>query len=214
MLFFDFTSKRPMNPSFLLSEVEKHVRDLLSIQEKRPFHNFNHTQHVVQKCDELATYYKVSEEDKEALLTAAWFHDTGYLYGRINHEDAGIKIASDFLNSVNANPEFINKVNELILVTKLPSKPVTLLQKIVCDADLHHLASSEYLDWSNRLRLEVQLSGNFIDEHTWTKENISFFKGHYYFTEYAITFWESQKQRNLQALNDFLTTSYGSSLSN
>jgi len=192
-----------MHASPVLSEVEKHVKNLLNTDElkKRSFHNFNHTRHVVQKCDELATYYEVSAGDSEALLTAAWFHDTGYVYGNINHEEGSVKIASSFLNSINADQEFIKQVHALIMATKLPSKPVTPLQKILCDADLHHLASEDYLQWSNRLCQEVELmTGNSIDATTWSRENISFFKGHRYFTEYAITLWEAQKQLNLQAL--------------
>lgn len=197
-----------MHSSPVLSEVEKYVMNLLNAGElqKRPFHNFNHTLNVVQKCDELATYYKVSLADREALLTAAWFHDAGYLYGNSNHEEESTKIASDFLESINTNLEFIVQVNTLILATKLPATPTTLLQEILCDADLHHLASKDYLQWSNRLRQEVQqLSGNSIDEITWRKENISFFKAHRYFTDYAITFWENQKQLNLQAMDKSLT---------
>ncbi len=192
-----------MHASPVLSEVEKHVKNLLNTEElrKRPFHNFNHTLHVVQKCDELATYYKVSAEDKTSLLTAAWFHDTGYLFGNINHEDVSTKIASDLLNNINANTEYIMQVQALILATKLPAKPTNLLQEILCDADLHHLASEDYQQWSNRLRQEMELmTGNSIDATTWTRENISFFEGHRYFTGYAITFWEAQKQLNLQVL--------------
>lgn len=190
-----------MHSSPVLSEIEKYVTNLLNIKElqKRPFHNFNHTLHVVHKCDELATYYKVSIADREVLLTAAWFHDTGYLLGNMNHEEESTHIASEFLNRTNANPKFIERVHALILATKLPAKPNTLLQEILCDADLHHLASKDYLQWSNRLRQEVQLlTGNSIDEIAWLKENISFFKSHRYFTEYAIAFWENQKQLNLQ----------------
>ncbi len=167
----------------------------------RPFHNFNHTFHVVQKCDELAIYYSLSELDKEALLTAAWLHDTGYLHGSINHEEWSAKIASGFLNDLNVNPEFVMRVHALILATKLPANPTTLLQKILCDADLHHLASEDYLQWSNRLWQEIQIqSGISIGETAWIRENISFFKRHHYFTEYAIAFWESRKQINLQAM--------------
>ncbi len=188
----------------VLAAVEKYVKKLLNAEElqARPFHNFNHTFHVVQKCDELAAHYKVSVEDRKALLTAAWFHDTGYLYGNINHEEESTKIASNFLNGINATPEFIMQVHALILATKLPAKPANLLQEMLCDADLHHLASENYQQWSNRLRQEIQLlNGNSIDEPTWVGENISFFNEHHYFTEYAITFWKNQKQRNLQAMS-------------
>lgn len=189
----------------LLTRVEKYVKALLTVKalHGRPFHNFNHTFHVVQKCDELATYYRLEKGDREALLTAAWFHDTGYLHGNINHEEYSAKFSSAFLKDLNAPPVFIARVNELILTTKLPAKPTTLLQEILCDADLHHLASKDHLGWSTRLCQEIEIQhGSPIDEMSWIKEDIIFYKTHHYFTEYAITFWESQKHRNLQTLID------------
>ncbi len=192
-----------MPSSELLEQVEKHIKNLLSaeILQGRPFHNFDHTFHVVQKCDELATHYNLSLEDREILLTAAWFHDIGYIRGNINHEEDGAKIASAFLNDRNLPSEFIDKVAALIHATKLPAKPGTLLEKMLCDADLHHLASEDYFHWSDRLYKEIQMqSATHIGKTTWIKENISFFKAHHYFTEYAIGLWDAQKQLNLQAL--------------
>jgi predicted metal-dependent HD superfamily phosphohydrolase len=191
-----------MASSQLLIQVEKYIKDLLSIElQGRPYHNFNHTAQVAKKCDELASYYGLSELDREALLTAAWFHDTGYLHGGMNHEEESTKIALNFLNELNISVEFIMKVNTLILATKLPARPTTFLQEILCDADLYHLASADYSKWSDRLRQEIQIQrGSPIAEKAWIQENITFYKTHHYFTEYANTFWESQKQLNFQTL--------------
>ena len=146
-------------------------------------------------------FEKYSMRRLSILFTAAWFHDSGYVHGHINHEEESTKIASRFLNDLNVNPKFVIQIHALILATKLPATPANPLQEMLCDADMHHLGSKDYLKWSNQLYTEIQVQkGTPIDEVAWIKENISFFKTHHYFTEYAITYWENQKQLNLQAL--------------
>ena len=42
------------------------------------YHNFNHTLTVVNAVKELCKKEDVEGSEKEMLLVAAWFHDTGY----------------------------------------------------------------------------------------------------------------------------------------
>ncbi len=187
----------------LLTHVENYVRTFMNGEpiHERSFHNLKHTMQVVEKCEELASFYNISEVDKEALITAAWFHDTGFKYGSINHEEKSVKIAFVFLKEFKVTPEFLLKVNALILVTKQPSNPTSLLQEILCDADLSHLASTDYAQWNTLLCRELRTQdGIDVADQDWNNQNISFFQSHHYFTEFAKTHWESQKQKNLHAL--------------
>ncbi len=61
------------------------------------YHNFNHTKRVVESASFLAEKEGISSEDKEILLIAVWFHDTGYTESYENHETQSIEIALDFL---------------------------------------------------------------------------------------------------------------------
>ncbi|HEY5749457.1 MAG TPA: HD domain-containing protein [Chryseolinea sp.] len=194
-----------LNPhgSELLRQVEIYVRDLLSKQLPaiRKFHTIDHTAGVVRACSTLASHYATPEMEMEALLTAAWFHDTGYVRGGANHEQESVKIAFGFLNDFNLPPEFYFKIEGLISATKLSVRPVGLLEEILCDADLSHLGSADYETWSLLLKKESELvTGKSITLEAWNRQNILFFKKHAYYTRYAREYWEPVKQINLTQL--------------
>ena len=83
----------------LIEQSEDFVGNLLKdkLSNLYSYHNFNHTFTVVTAVKELCKKEDVSGEDKEALLVAAWFHDTGYIEGYENHEKKSTEIAANFL---------------------------------------------------------------------------------------------------------------------
>ena len=189
--------------SELIITIENYVKNLLKemLPAIRYFHNINHTIQVVQKSVELASFYKISQTDGQALITSAWFHDTGYIHGGLNHEEQSVKIALQYLSRFNLTRDYLSTVEHLILSTKFPAKPSTLIEKILCDADLQHLGSDDYMVWSMLLRKELEhQNGIHLTDEQWTSENIAFFKSHQYFTDHAETVWGIQKQMNLSLL--------------
>lgn len=187
----------------ILSHIEAYVRDLYKTQFSRwrYFHNIQHTVTVVEQCRLLSDHYALHESEVWTLIAAAWFHDTGYSRGNINHEEQSVQIAFEFLAGFEVEQEHLTKIEQLILATRLAAQPSTLTESILCDSDLYHLASPEYKEWSVLLKREVETQhGIVISEDTWNQENISFFKNHQYRTEYAILMWQQQKQENLSAL--------------
>jgi uncharacterized protein len=60
------------------------------------------------------------------LQTAAWFHDTGYCYAYIGHEDNSIGIAATFLKQENTYGDFTEEVMACIAATKMPQSPQNL----------------------------------------------------------------------------------------
>lgn len=49
------------------------------------YHNFNHTETVVESTKLLLAAENCSAEETEIALLAAWFHDTGYIESWENH---------------------------------------------------------------------------------------------------------------------------------
>ncbi|MDZ7646554.1 MAG: hypothetical protein U5K54_04910 [Cytophagales bacterium] len=43
-------------------------------------------------------------------------------------------------------------VKRTILATRLPQSPETLVEEILCDADMHHLGAEEYFAHAKKLR--------------------------------------------------------------
>lgn len=108
------------------------------------FHNLNHTMNVVRGIREITKYIKVNRAQKEILLLAGWFHDTGLIYCYKGHEQVSQRLASDFLTLHHYPVKKIEAVVSCIHATQMPQAPTTLLEQIICDADLYHLSLPEY----------------------------------------------------------------------
>lgn len=156
-----------------------------NFSEKICYHNIDHTLEVVEASEMIGHQYKISDVDMETLLIAAWFHDTGYYLGCQNHEEASAKIAQKFLQSHNIDSNIIKQVTNCILSTKLPQKPTTLLEKILCDADLFHLSSEHFLKKSQLLLHEILLRTGEISQKKWMMDTLDFISAHTYHTEYC-----------------------------
>ncbi len=161
------------------------------------YHNFTHTAEVAKVAEEIANAIGIDENEKEALLIAAWFHDIGHTECCDGHEDIGIEMATKFLME-NSYPEAsIEKVVSLINATRLPRNPKNILEEIICDADLHHLGTNNFEVKGDLFRNEIEaLKGCKISEEEWLRNNQSFFNQHKFFTNYAKERFETQKNIN------------------
>lgn len=185
----------------LIEQSEDFVGNLLKdkLSNLYSYHNFNHTFTVVTAVKELCKKEDVESDDKEALLAAAWFHDTGYIEGFEDHEAKSVKIAVDFLKEKEKSEKFIALVSSLILATAKDYHPKTHLEKIIKDADYAHLMGTEYVTTIELLRLELKNTGivNFSNAE-WTKENLDFLLNkHRFYTDYALRKWQPLKEKNL-----------------
>ncbi len=132
-----------------------------------------------------------------------WFHDTGYLTDRTDHEAKSAALATAFLKEHEAADEVIEKVTGCILATKMPQQPVGLLQQILCDADLYHLGTNEFSDKSKLLHKEMETIKHIeISKQDWREKNITFLEGHHYFTDYAQLLLTEEQDKNLEKLKN------------
>jgi len=149
----------------------------------------------------LAEEAGISEENKENLLLAALYHDIGYCKDKQNHEKEGGKLAVDELGKAGLSKSRCEKINQLILSTKLDWKGEDKLSLLLRDADLYGLASDKYDKISNRLRKEKKaISGKKIPTKEWNKANIKFFEDHIYQTSEGRKLFNQGKALNLMRL--------------
>jgi len=180
-------------------EVNNFIFNLLKneLSPRVVYHNYNHTLKVVEAVNEIALVEKILEEELEVLLLAAWFHDTGFTKGAPNHEKESQKIAEKYLFEKGLDKEKIAKVLSIIEATRMPQKPTSELEKIICDADLFHLGTENFSKNANLLRSEwEQFCDKHLTEIEWLKENNRFFGEHTYFTNYAFNKLGAQKTSN------------------
>ncbi|GGZ33081.1 hypothetical protein GCM10007049_28390 [Echinicola pacifica] len=189
----------------LLFQVEHHIRNLYfdNKNELLCYHNLEHTLDVVHGVKEIAEALQLGDEDKEILQVAAWFHDSGCWIGTSlqGHESRGAELAHDFLMQKGLDTTYIERVKGCIQATRMPQSPESVIEKIICDADLFHLGSEHYLDRAIKLREElVNLNLLDISELSWLKSNLMFIGNHSYHTEYCKRQLGSGKQKNMAKL--------------
>jgi len=73
-----------MDNQSVLQDAQALVTDLLvnKLSKSIKFHTLQHTQEVVNAAEKLAILHQLNDEDKLAVMLAAWFHDTGYTSGQ------------------------------------------------------------------------------------------------------------------------------------
>lgn len=192
------------NDSLLLKDAETYVTDLFvtKVSKSVMFHTVEHTKEVVAACEKMAEYYSVPDDDRVALLLAAWFHDTGYSSGQSNdHESVSIKLAKDFLTAHSAPPVLVAKVTGCINATRMPQNPSSTIEMILCDADLFHLGTGSFREKSKLLRKELKEFGHEeLSKGEWKHNNIAFLEAHKYFTSYGQENLQPEKEKNLEIL--------------
>ena len=153
------------------------------LSPKLHYHNLTHTIDVVKGALKIAEQEGVTESyDLVLLKTAGFLHDIGFLNTFVDHEEEGCLIARAILPDYNYDEEAIEIICSMIMKTKLPQRPTTLLEKILCDADLDHLGREDFKEVSNRLFEEWKTLGKIDDSMDWNLIQYTFLDAHHYWT--------------------------------
>lgn len=172
-----------------------------NISEDYHFHDFRHVLNVVESCEEISSSFNLADEERFVLLSAAWFHDSGYMEGPEKHEERSAAMAEKFLQTHGVDATSINKVKSAILATKMPQSPKSLTEEILCDADLSHLGKKNYWERVGKLRHELAVARDRImGDEEWLDFEIHFMTEHDYFTKIAAALYGKRKKKNLRRL--------------
>jgi predicted metal-dependent HD superfamily phosphohydrolase len=166
------------------------------------FHNYEHTESVAAAAIEIGTAVGLSDDDMETVLIAAWFHDLGYLKGSKGHEARSAEIAATQLIGWKASLKKIDDVQRTILATTMPQHPLDLMGQVICDSDLHHLATDHVIVSSINLRKEFAIEKElcFTSDRDWYLFNVKFMQAHRYFTDYGKQVLQARKEENIKLL--------------
>lgn len=191
----------------LIENVKHHCIKLLSYSTDKvlPYHNLQHTLDVFNNVGIIGKHENISNEEMEILQIAALFHDTGILEKFIGHEDVSADNAHFFLEKINYPKQKTEQVLQCIMATKMPQSPKSKLERIICDADLFHLASPRYFMKNELLRSEWEINLNIIySDEEWQTLNFNFLKNHSYFTSYCKSELEEKKINNSNLLQQII----------
>ena len=201
----------------IIAEASAFVSNLFEKNLKKEFyyHDFFHTFLVVNATAILTDATEISKADKRILLVAAWFHDTGYIKQIEEHEKHGASIAEEFLRSKNIDDAEIDLVKACILATQFPQQPQSILEQIICDADMVHVCEPNFMERSNLLRKEwaATQGKNYTDEE-WYQVNIDFINKHSFHTKYSGEQFEKAKSKNLKKVLQKMEEAYAAPVIN
>lgn len=164
------------------------------------YHNYKHTIDVVNQAELIGYGEGVDDEAILLLMTAALFHDSGHTIGYDNHEYFGTQIAREWLPKFKYSEKQIEDICEIIMATKLPPQPKTLLQKIICDSDLDYLGRSDFIPVSNTLYDELKAQEKIGSLNSWNKIQVKFLSVHQFFTNTANSLREVNKQAQIERI--------------
>ncbi|MBQ4215353.1 MAG: HD domain-containing protein [Bacteroidales bacterium] len=184
---------------YILNRLEKELPPYLH------YHNVKHTMDVLIGVEVIATAENVTDEEDMLLLrTAALFHDMGQIVQSKGHENISCDYAREILPRYCYSQEQIDKICTLIMATQLPPNPTTLLECIMCDADLDYLGRSDFIPVSDTLYDELHVQNIVNDKNTWNKQQIKFISNHTYFTNFAKNNREVNKQKQIKRLQSLI----------
>lgn len=165
------------------------------------YHNLNHTLEVFEFTKILCEENHLNEEDSEIVLLAALFHDIGFIHSYSEHEEKSKDIAKYFLMSENYSSDKIEIILRCIDKTKLNEKPENILEMILCDADLIHIARKDYEYKTELLREEKFLLKNEkYSDLEWAELNLNFLTSQTFYTNYVIKNFLEIKEKNITDL--------------
>ena len=109
------------------------------------------------------------------------------------------------MSELNFSKEDIQIVNGLIKSTKVPQRPQTVLEQIICDVDLDYLGRDDFYPISNLLYRELKAFSMVSNLNDWNKIQIRFLENHEYHTDFAINNRQPEKEKRISELKTMLS---------
>ncbi|MCR8560101.1 HD domain-containing protein [Mucilaginibacter sp. BJC16-A38] len=176
---------------FILRKLKKELPKHLS------YHSVDHVKDVYNSCREIGREEKISPYEMKLLLTAALYHDSGFLRGANAHEEESCRIAQESLLNFGYTAEEIERICGLIMATKIPQLPKNHLEEILADADLDYLGRDDFFAIGDKLFKELSVFGILSTETEWNRVQVKFLEGHHYFTQTTVKLRQEKKMEHL-----------------
>ncbi len=161
------------------------------------YHNTGHIEDVLQSTVNIAAHEKINSEELHMLRIAALFHDSGMTISQKHHEEKGCDLARQFLPNFGFSENQLQVICGMIMATRIPQSPKTLLEQILCDADLDYLGRDDFYETGGKLNEELRVAGLIETDREWNLIQKTFLESHRYHTAYSRANREELKHKHL-----------------
>ena len=189
---------------FYQEQYPKVVQQLThGLDERYTYHGLRHTLDVIEQSEQIGIALKCSEQEIQLLKIAALFHDLGFIQTRKGHEKASAEL---FLlaSEQKLNDTERQQISSCILATIMPQMPQSLLEQIICDADLDYLGRNDFEKISQDLFQEMHACGEMSDLYKWDEIQVVFLDKHHFHTSFNQSRRNEQKSQHLSAIKERL----------
>ncbi|MDD2943703.1 MAG: HD domain-containing protein [bacterium] len=165
----------------LIAPIIERLRNELPVN--LAYHNLAHTLDVIHEVEVLADMSSLSLREKELLLIAAAYHDSGYLFSYENNEKKGAMLAVSAMRRAStyseSEIEFVRKsilettvINDSNGLMQVPGCP---LSAILLDADMANFGRDDFIEKTELLIKELGVNAEafrlqareIIKNHRW-----------------------------------------------
>ena len=174
---------------------------LKKLNSNLTYHSIEHTFDVLEQSIRIAGAEGIKDEDElELLKIAALYHDTGFLRTYAEHEKMSCTIFLEDASKWGLSEKHKQLVLDLIMVTRIPQMPDSMLERIICDADLDYLGRNDFFTIGDELRKEFLSYKIISTNEEWDNLQFKFLKNHHYHTASSRQLREPVKQINFSKL--------------
>ena len=170
------------------------------------YHSLEHTLDVWRTTRELCKLEQVAPYDTLLLLTAALYHDAGFLLSSTQHEEHSCAIVHEVLPGYGYSSTEVELICSMIMATKIPQSPQSPLEQILCDADLDYLGRHDFYSIGQKLFEELKSFCTLSNVEEWNRLQVSFLEKHAFFTTTNRRRRNGQKEAHLAALRKLVAS--------
>jgi len=185
--------------NFIISKLKAELADDLL------YHSIEHTLNVEREVQKYAQLEGLDKVCIMRLRTAALFHDSGFLIAYDNNEEIGVKILNKYAPEFGFDSSELKIISAIILATNNKTEPITLSEKIMCDADHDYLGRKDYHHIAEKLNLELATYKGKLSSREWIKFQIHYLeKRHIFYTTSAYNLRQQGKEKRIDELKKHL----------
>lgn len=167
------------------------------------YHSYEHTLDVMRAAREIAENEKLSDADTELVVTAAAYHDAGFLEQYNDNEELACTMVRQSLPGFDYKEESVEKICQAIMATRHDIAPRSKFEEVLCDADSDYLGRKDYKRIASNLYRELTEHGIALNEREWILKQVNhLWLKHEYYTDYSKKNRNSMKSRHIERLKE------------
>ncbi|HLA58883.1 MAG TPA: Pycsar system effector family protein [Puia sp.] len=164
------------------------------------YHNLAHTGRLLESVNRMNDHFKLDDKNYFIACATLWLYNLEHISSD-NSEMKSTTLSDFLLDSLELNDDEKEEIKNCILATKGLRQPVTLNEKIVCDAVSFYLGSPYFSEYNKLRRKEAEaISSEKIKGAVWRSRTVSLLQNHQFQTSFCQDLLDKTKEENLKAL--------------